>query len=324
MVIFNKVYKINPKEFIDTLGRKFNFKGLDDKKVKGQYFLKCPFHSGGNERTASANFSLVKNSHAEEGDFFCFGCKTKGHISSILVRLFGDKKLAEDWVERNYGNKKGLIEEDRKDFLKQIKPIEIEEKKEQIFELPEQAYWNRTTYFEKRGIPDELVDRFELGFLDSPDEDKRRAYFPVFNKDHKVVFYQTRKIHSKEFYLPVGAKKVLWGANEVTGPEVVVCESIFNALTAWKFGFQAVATFGTGDENTYNQLISLPCRSYLICYDNDLAGNKGAKELASVLKNNGRLVKRVLIDEPKKDLNDYAKLSKEEFMVKWNSWIRGI
>ena len=55
-----------------------------------------------------------------------------------------------------------------------------------------------------------------------------------------------------------------------------------------------------------------------------MAGNKGAKELAAVLKSNNRLVRRVLIDEPKKDLNDYAKLSKEEFMAKWDSWIRGI
>lgn len=324
MIIFNKFYKVDPKEFIDTLGKKFNFKGLDDKKVKGQYFLKCPFHSGGNERTASANFSLVKNSHAEEGDFYCFGCKTRGHISSILTRLFGLRELAEDWVERNYGNKRGLIEETRSDFLKLIEEEKKQEEVIQKFELPEQAYWNETTYFEKRGIPDDLVQKFKLGFLDSSEEDKRRVYFPVFNKSQEVVFYQTRKIHSKEFYLPSGAKKVLWAANEITGPEVVVCESIFNGLTAWKFGFQAVATFGVGDERVYQQLLELPCRSYLICYDNDVAGNKGAKELAAVLKSNNRLVRRVLIDEPKKDLNDYAKLSKEEFMAKWNSWVRGI
>lgn len=327
MIIFNKFYKVDPKDFIDHLAKVFDFKGLDDKKVKGQYFLKCPFHSNGQERTASANFSLVKKRHAEEGDFYCFGCHVKGHISSILVKLFGDKRLAEDWVEKNYGNKKALLEEKRTDFLKPIvleEPVKEEIVVPQVFELPERAYRSKTSYYEKRGIPDELVEKFKLGFLDSEDESKRRVYLPVFNKEGQVVFFQTRKIHSKDFYLPLEAKKVLWGANEITGPEVVVCESIFNALTAWKNGFQSVAIFGSGDERVYEQLLELPCRSYLICLDNDKAGNTGAKVMAAVLKSKGKLVRRVLIDEPGKDLNDYAKLSHEDFMAKWYSWIRNI
>lgn len=319
MEIYGKIYKIDPKKFIEDLARVFKFRNLDYDKVKGMVFLCCPFHSGGQERTASANFSLVNNQRgAKEGDFYCFGCKTSGHISSILTKLFGEKALAQDWVERNYGNLRGLTEEKRES--RHIEITEPEEEKPQVFELDERAYEYETTYYAKRGIPDELVKRFRLGYLDSPDEAKRKVYMPVFNSAGEVVFFQTRNIHNKSFYLPKGAKKVLWGANEVTGPSVVVVESIFNALTLWKFGFQAVCVFGTGDELIYEQLLELPCRSFIVALDSDEAGQKGSKAMSAFLRSAGRLVSTVIIDEPGKDLNDFAHLSEEDFMSKWNKW----
>lgn len=324
MLIFDKVYKVDPKKFIEDLSGVFKFRNLDYDRVKGMVFLCCPFHNNGLERTPSANFSLVNTSRgAKEGDFYCFGCKTKGHISSILVKLFGDKTVAKNWVERMYGNLKGLIEEKREHRRIEIENEVVEE--EQKFELDERAYEYETTYYSKRGISDDLVKRFKLGYLDSPDESKRRVYMPVFNAAGEVVFFQTRNIHSKSFYLPKGAKKVLWAGNEITGPEVVVCESIFNALTCWKNGFQAVATFGTGDEQIYEQLLKLPCRHYILAQDNDEAGNKGRVEMAKALRGANRLVSTVIIDEPGKDLNDFANLEHEEFMAEWSKWYkRGI
>ena len=323
MLIFDRYYKVDSLKFILDLCKKFNISGIDTDHVKDMVFVKCPFHSNGQEKTASANFSLVNKGRTKEGDFYCFGCHTGGHISSILVRLFGEKRLVEDWVERMYGNLKGWIEEKRES--RKIILNESEEKEEdQIFELREDAYYEETTYYEKRGIPDELVSKFKLGYIDSEDESKRRVYMPVFDKLGRVVFFQTRNIHSKGFYLPKGAKKVLWGANEITSPEVVICESIFNALTCWKNGRQAVAMFGTGDDLVYKQLLELPCRSFIVATDNDEAGQKGAKELIKLLKENGKLVSHLLIDEPKKDINDYALLTKEEFDLKLGQWLKRV
>lgn len=324
MEIFNKYYKVNPKDFIEALAKKFKFQGLDYNHVKDMVFLKCPFHGNGQERTASANFSLVNRGKTKEGDFFCFGCHTGGHISSILTRLFGDRKLAEEWVEGMYGNLRGWVEEKR-----EARKIELEEKpveeKEQVFELNESAYLEETTYFEKRGIPDDLVKRFKLGFLDSQDEDKRRVYLPVFDRLGRVVFYQTRNIHNKSFYLPKGAKKVLWAANEIVeNKSVYVVESIFNGLTLYKFGYQAVAMFGCGDELVYEQLLDLPTRHFVIATDNDEAGQKSAKALIPFLKKNGRLVSHLVIDEEGKDINDYAFLSKGDFDSKLLKWTRRV
>lgn len=321
MIIFDKVYKIDPKKFIEDLAKVFNFGELDYGRVKGMVFLKCPFHSNGQERTPSANFSLVNTTRgAKEGDFFCFGCKTKGHISSILVKLFGDKVLAKEWVEKMYGSLKGLAEEKREH--RRIEIANTDNQPKQVFELDPRAYEYETTYYEKRGISSDLVTRFKLGYLDSSEESKRKVYMPVFNSVGEVVFYQTRNIHNKNFYLPKGAKKILWGANEITGPEVVVCESIFNSLTCWKNGFQSVAIFGTGDEQVYEQLLALPCRHYILALDNDSAGLKGMENMSKFLKKANRLVSSVVIDIPKKDLNDFANLSHDEFMAEWSKWYK--
>ena len=321
MVIFKRSYKVEPKQFVEDLAKKFNFRGLDYDKVKGQVFLCCPFHSGGKERTASANISLVKNSHAEEGDFYCFGCKTKGRVSSFLSKLFGDPKLAQDWVESKYGNMVGQVEEERLE----IRKIEIPEERltdKQRFDLREDAYWAETSYYEKRGIPDELVKKYRLGYIDSEDPEKRKVYLPVFDSEGDVVFFQTRNIHNKSFYLPKGAKKVPWNANTVEGGSVVVCESIFNAVTVEKFGRKAIAIFGTGYEELPEQLLKLPAREFIIALDPDEAGRLGTKELASVLKKAGRLVSTLELDLGKKDLNDLAHLSQEEFDTIWNRCIK--
>lgn len=322
MIIFRRNYKVEPKQFVEDLAKKFKFRGLDYDKVKGQVFLCCPFHSGGNERTASANISLVKNSHAEEGDFYCFGCKVKGRVSSFLVKLFGDKKLAEDWVETKYGNLKGQEEAERLE-IRRIEVGSAVPEPKQKFELREDAYWVETSYFSKRGIPDELVKKYKFGYIDSEDPDKRKVYLPVFDSEGDVVFFQTRNIHNKTFYLPKGAKKVPWNANTVEGGSVVICESIFNAATVEKFGRKAIAIFGTGYSELADQLLSLPAREFIIALDNDEAGRLGTKELSTVLKEAGRLVSTLHLDVEKgKDLNDLANLEPEEFEKIWNRSLR--
>ena len=54
--------------------------------------------------------------------------------------------------------------------------------------------------------------------------------------------------------------------------EVIVCESMIDAITAWQFGRWAVALNGLGNELQFRQLRELPCRKLIIATDNDKAG----------------------------------------------------
>ena len=319
MIIYGKDYKVRAKKLIDDLAPIFNFTGLDDKKVKDQYFLRCPFHKNGQERTPSANFALKDHGRAKEGDFYCWGCHTSGHISSILTKLFGDQDKAQLWLDKHYTGKAiAPIAEVREARHIQIDLPTLPEEPTQAFTLKKEAYVEETDYWEKRGIRPETVKKFKLGYLP-----KRRAvYFPVFDRGGNVVFFQTRSIDSKEFYLPKGHSKILWNGNNIEGGEVVICESIFNALTVIQNGMQAVAIFGSGDHSTADQLLALPARSYILALDNDKSGRSGMQKLYRALKPSGRFISTVIIDEEGKDLNDYAHLSHDEFMVKWNKWLK--
>ena len=50
----------------------------------------------------------------------------------------------------------------------------------------------------------------------------------------------------------------------------------------------------------------------------------GESICSKVIKENGKLVSHLLIDEPKKDINDYALLTKEEFDLKWGQWLKRV
>lgn len=304
---YGQFYEAEMEAFIKSLSRLFNFQKFE---IRGdEAWLCCPFHAHGQERTASASFHLTGK---DAGKFFCFGCKTKGRLSSILTKLFGSKAKVINYLNSNYTR---LHVEKAREVNK------VETRASQLtqeFDLPESLFTNKTDYYESRGIPDELVERFKLGYS------KRRnaIIFPVY-EDGKIVFYQIRyldKDSKLKWYIPKDAKVKIWGKESITDRRVIVCESVFNALTCWKFGKQAVATFGARcDDETLEDLLSIGCLSYTIAFDGDEAGRKSALELSKKLRSRNRLV-RILRVPDKTDINNFAKVTKEKFDQLWQEW----
>ena len=90
---------------------------------------------------------------------------------------------------------------------------------------------------------------------------------------------------------------------------VVVCESVFNALTAAVYGYPAVALFGTGTPAQARALQRLGLVEVVLAFDPDDAGKGGARRMRK------RLMDTCLVSEldgiPEgMDVND---LSKEDF-----------
>lgn len=306
IIAYNKGYDVDPEKFVMDLVGLFNMKGA---QRRGQeLWVRCPFHSHGDERTASASFSLAGE---HPGAFYCFGCKTKGSVSTVLTKLFQSRQKAKLWLSENFKS----VDLDEKRIVNKISPEPPGVK--QVYDLPLSLIDNHTDYFSQRGIPDDLVKKYRLMY--SPEKDA--IIFPVWEKDI-ISFYQVRYLHHDlglKWYIPKNAKARVFGKEFISGGTVYVCESCFNALTLEKFGYQAVAMFGARYDDTKYELLELSSKRFIIAYDGDEAGRKNAKDLAKFLKENNKLVE-ILKMPDKKDINDFASLTQDEFDNKILEW----
>ena len=91
--------------------------------------------------------------------------------------------------------------------------------------------------------------------------------------------------------------------------EVIVCESMIDALTCWQYGKYAVALNGLGNDLQFKQLSDLPCRVLILATDNDEAGQRARERLRRNIK--GKIIKELVLPDGKKDINE---LTKDEFL----------
>ena len=133
---------------------------------------------------------------------------------------------------------------------------------------------------------------------------------PIRDKNGKTLFFCRRSVKTKFFNYPSGVEKPIYGIYELDkeASEVIVCESMFNALTCRVYGKQAVSLLGLGTESQYKQLEKLPCRKLIIGLDPDKAGRRAGQKLKERLKSK-KLIS--FLDVPEgKDIND---LTRQEF-----------
>jgi len=155
---------------------------------------------------------------------------------------------------------------------------------------------------------------------------------PVINQEGEITEVYARKIGNRlrkgtphHLYLP-GEHRGIWnlqafmsrdgrysgepggGAPVATNDEIILCESLIDAMTFWVHGFKNVtSSYGVNGftEELLNGLIKHEIKRVLIAYDRDEAGNIAADKLAEQLKKYDIDCYRVLF--PKNmDANEYA------------------
>ena len=174
---------------------------------------------------------------------------------------------------------------------------------------------HQTTYFQDRGISQEVINRFKLGYNPST----KQVIMPV-----KGEFYIRRSTdpmaQNKDRYrLPAGIKKELFNAEALSQKKpVFITEGIIDALSIITAGHEALALPAATDTNLLKDEIqkrieaqSLP--ELILCLDNDEAGQKAAHELSEYLKKNKLPHSAAIIPKEYKDANGYLKASKSAF-----------
>ena len=145
-------------------------------------------------------------------------------------------------------------------------------------------------YMYERGLTDDIIERFDIGYDANFIPPGRKnpvpcVTFPVRDLNGNTLFLCRRSVVGKMFNYPQGVEKSVYGIYECpkNAKSVIICESCFNALTAIKYGYNAVALLGTGTSYEIKQLKQLGVSEFVLCLDGDSAGQKGADKLKRAL-----------------------------------------
>jgi DNA primase len=202
-------------------------------------------------------------------------------------------------------------------------------------------------YLQQRGLDDPaLIDRFKLGYanrtlgLRLPQKNRKagatirtqlertglyrntgREHFngslviPVIDANGLITEVYGRKLRDdlrpgtpKHTYLP-GPHRGVFNVEGLQGTaEAILCESLIDALTFWRWGFRHVtASFGVNGftDDMLQAFIAHKIQRVLIAYDRDEAGSKAAEAVAAQLSQHGIDCFRILFPKGM-DANEYA------------------
>ena len=283
----------------------------------------CPYHSNGHERRPSAGI------RKSDGLLHCFACNEVHTLPEVISHCFGHTddivgKFGWQWLLKNFAT---VQVEERKDVELDFHRSDnyfygrdgnshgnSNNKNDIRFvteeELDKYRYFH--PYMYKRGLTDEIIELFDIGF----DRDSDCITFPVRDKSGRCLFVARRSVRTKYFNYPEGVEKPLYGLYELSRlekfpNEIYICESMLDALTIWCYNKYAVALNGLGNELSIAQIRKLPCRKVILATDKDDAGKKARIRLRKELNNKivTELDYRTYPDHAK-DMND---MTREEF-----------
>ena len=300
--------------------------------------ITCPYHSNGMERKPSAGL------RKSDGIFHCFACGEVHSLPEVISHCFGhDEDLIGTWgwtwLLKNFA----IVQvEERKDveldfsrgsnysvsdsrlstglLLLQSNGGVGQTKIQCVSEEELDKYRYTHPYMKKRGLTDEVIAMFDVGY----DRNTDCITFPVRDIRGNCLFIARRSVKTKFFNYPEGVEKPLYGRYELakygekvvsTGSElrrvpkykeVIVCESMLDALSFWTVGKYAVALNGLGNELQFKQLRNLPCREIILATDMDERGLAARDRIRKNL-NGTKLIAEYFFPEGRKDANDCTK-----------------
>lgn len=277
----------------------------------------CPFHKNGQER---------KPSFGVNGDIdkcHCFSCGWAGTIEEMISELYGyqdEGKFGRRWLIKRFNT---VEIETRPNIMEGFngRPSDIYNHNRHnnicdseynrdcdryIGELELDKYRYIHPYMYQRGLTDEIIERFDIGY----DRERKEITFPVRDIEGRCVFIAGRSTERKFFRLPKGMDKPIYQAYKFSlgrYTTAFITESFLNCLTCWKYNKPAMAMIGTGNKKQYEILNKLPVREYILAFDPDEAGRKATERFRKNV--HGKIIKELVYTD-NRDINDLQ----EEFL----------
>lgn len=287
---------------------------LTDHKLKdvhvtaSEIILTCvnAAHNNAEESHPDAHINLNPDK-AGYGIYHCFACDIATDFIGFLALFFeSSRDYAKNWLITNYGQKcKDTIQIDTDIILRPYKrtthPIVLDES-----ELLQYQTW--TPYFSQRRLSRQTAEKFNLRY----DPINRQVIFPIYDNFNQLIMLAKRSIDTKIFYMTQGVEKPVYCLDYINKNNIstaVICEGPFDCLTAYEYGYAAIATLGNISDFQIEQINKSCIKHLYLCMDNDTTGKKMTTFLNKKLSPR---ILRTIVSFPrgKKDIND---LTKAEF-----------
>lgn len=291
----------------------------------------CPYHANGMEHRPSAGI------RKEDGIFHCFACNEVHSLPEVISYCFGYTddvvgKFGWQWLLKNFATVQVEERKDvRLDFTRNFDVTGVSRSGsticgccEYVGEEELNKYRYTHPYMYKRGLTDEVIELFDIGY----DKDTNCITFPVRDVTGATLFVARRSVSTKWFNYPEGVEKPLYGLYELyqtvfsreelkddiggtvvrykSPKEVIVCESMLDALSFWTVGKYAVALNGLGNELQFKQLRELPCRKIILATDMDERGLAARKRIRMNMQNT-KIITEYYFPKGRKDANECTK-----------------
>ena len=284
-------------------------------KKKGKnYWGCCPFH---NEKTPS--FSVAP----DKGFYYCFGCHASGNAIKFLMELEGITFV--EALER-LANRANIPLPEAK-LSPQVRARE--ERRKKLYEACDLAanfFHNcllKTSYgkagleyLKKRGLTDETIEKFRLGF--APDGwDRLYKAFRERGIEESILLElnlirKNDKGQAYDFFRNRVMFKILFAFDKAyksirEEKQAILVEGYMDVISAHNKGVtNVVASLGTAYTKDHGHILMRQADEIILAYDMDGAGRQAVTRAIELLQNTDFKV-RVLAMPDGKDPDDYVR-----------------
>jgi DNA primase len=251
-------------------------------ETNNDFLCYCPFHS--NRHTSS--FSVSR----EKGAFICFNpsCGESGTLIDLIKRVMNKN----DFQAMRFISAKESEALDNFDELlseaMEVKPDFDEFNKDILDKLHAgiKKSEKAKVYLRSRGINDDSIKHFELGYSESLD----MVVTPVHSPDGTAIGIVGRSVEGKSFKNSTNLpkSKTLFNVHRAKkiGDQVIVVESNFDAIRIHQAGFpNVVATLGGFLSTEQQRILNRYFNKIIIMTDADSAGRELGKSISNKLRN---------------------------------------
>lgn len=243
---------------------KMGFRNL--KRTGDDIMMSCPL---GIHDDHKPSFGI----NIEDGRWNCFSCNYSGNSIKSLAKILNKPELLKYF---EYTSSSDLLNKIKSRLQPQV---EFDEPEDYLVDYYKFNY--RHDYLEDRGINEETVKKFDIGY----DPIQKAIVFPIYTDKNELLGFTYRFTESKNmrYYHEVEKGQTVFGANLLQKGTVIIVEGHIDVLKAYSLGYKnVVGLMGTKMSLKQRKMINKYATSIILALDNDYDRVKNWGKLATL------------------------------------------